>query len=92
MEKPTETQPRPNISTEHQNEGDARRPSDVLDRKHVKRDPIVLSRDFESRRICPEQQRRLAIHRVNVGTSSIDDLVRYYRISRLIINRQWMQK
>jgi len=37
--KPTETQPRPNISTEHQNTGDARRPSDVLDRKNVKRDP-----------------------------------------------------
>ena len=53
---------------------------------------FVLSRDFEGRRICPEQQRRLAIHRVNVGTASVDDLVRYYRISRLIINRQWMQK
>ena len=39
MEKPTETQPKPNISTEHQNEGDARRPSDMLDRKNVKRDP-----------------------------------------------------
>ena len=39
MEKPTETQPSPNISTEHQNAGDARRPSDVLDRKNVKRDP-----------------------------------------------------
>lgn len=30
--KPTNTQPRPNISTEHQEEGDARRPSDTLDR------------------------------------------------------------
>lgn len=36
--RPTETQPRPNISTEHQEEGDARRPSDTLDRK-PKRDP-----------------------------------------------------
>jgi hypothetical protein len=36
--RPTATQPRPNISTEHQDEGDARRPSDTLDRK-PKRDP-----------------------------------------------------
>jgi len=28
----TETQPAPNISTEHQNEGDARHPSDRLDK------------------------------------------------------------
>jgi hypothetical protein len=30
--KPTETQPAPNISTEHQEKGDARRPGDRLDR------------------------------------------------------------
>ena len=30
--KPTETQPAPNLSTEHQKDGDARRPSDTLDR------------------------------------------------------------
>ena len=30
--KPTETQPAPNISTEHQDKGDARRPGDTLDR------------------------------------------------------------
>lgn len=30
--KPTKTQPNPNLSTEHQAEGDARRPRDVLDR------------------------------------------------------------
>lgn len=28
----TETQPAPNLSTEHRREGDARRPSDTLDR------------------------------------------------------------
>lgn len=28
----TETQPVPNISTEHQKDGDARKPSDTLDR------------------------------------------------------------
>ncbi len=28
----TETQPAPNLSTEHQRDGDARRPSDTLDR------------------------------------------------------------
>ena len=31
--KPTETQPAPNISTEHQAPGDARRPGDTLDRE-----------------------------------------------------------
>lgn len=30
--KPTQTQPSPNISTEHQASGDARRPGDTLDR------------------------------------------------------------
>ena len=30
--RPTQTQPAPNISTEHQEEGDARRPGDSLDR------------------------------------------------------------
>lgn len=30
--KPTETQPEPNISTEHQKTGDARRPGETLDR------------------------------------------------------------
>jgi hypothetical protein len=29
---PTTTQPAPNISTEHQEQGDARRPSDTLDK------------------------------------------------------------
>jgi hypothetical protein len=31
-DRPTETQPAPNISTEHQVPGDARRPDDALDR------------------------------------------------------------
>ena len=35
----TKTQPHPNVSTEHQNEGDARRPRDILDRDEAKRDP-----------------------------------------------------
>jgi hypothetical protein len=30
--KPTTTIDKPNLSTEHQNEGDARRPSDTLDK------------------------------------------------------------
>ena len=37
--RPTETHDRPNISTEHQDEGDARRPRDTLDRE-PKRDPV----------------------------------------------------
>ena len=34
----TETQPRPNVSTEHQREGDARDPSDTLDRRDPETD------------------------------------------------------
>lgn len=37
--KPTETQPAPNISTEHQREGDARLPSDTLDRDQPPEEP-----------------------------------------------------
>lgn len=37
--KPTETQPAPDISTEHQREGDARRPSDTLDRDRPREEP-----------------------------------------------------
>jgi len=33
---PTTTQPAPNISTEHQKDGDARKPSDTLDRGQKK--------------------------------------------------------
>lgn len=36
--RPTRAQDRPNVSTEHQDEGDARRPSDTLDRE-PNRDP-----------------------------------------------------
>ena len=37
--RPTKTQDRPNTSTEHQAEGDARRPSDTLNRDVTKRGP-----------------------------------------------------
>lgn len=53
---PTKTQPSPNISTEHQNEGDARRPRDVLDRDDAKRDPVsgaTIPDDYD-----PEAQRQ----------------------------------
>lgn len=36
--RPTTTQTAPNISTEHQAEGDARRPRDTLDREKSGRD------------------------------------------------------
>lgn len=35
---PTETQPAPNLSTEYQEKGDARRPSDQLDRGRESQD------------------------------------------------------
>lgn len=49
--KPTETQPAPNLSTEHQKDGDARRPSDTLDRdqpapeEHVERKSSLTGGD-----------------------------------------------
>ncbi|TCP34605.1 hypothetical protein [Sphingomonas sp. BK235] len=38
--KPTELTERPNLSTEHQREGDARRPSDTLDKGQPARETI----------------------------------------------------
>lgn len=39
MAKHTETQPAPNLSTEHQKSGDARRPGDLLDKGQEDRSP-----------------------------------------------------
>lgn len=36
--KPTTETDKPNLSTEHQNEGDARRPSDTLDKGQPKKE------------------------------------------------------
>ena len=55
----TETQPRPNLSTEHQREGDARAPSDTLDRG---RDDAADSRGQQD-----------VEDRPNVGTVAPDD-------------------
>ncbi|MBW6532294.1 hypothetical protein ACYZX9_08195 [Sphingomonas citri] len=38
--KPTELTERPNLSTEHQREGDARRPSDTLDKGQAEGETI----------------------------------------------------
>ncbi len=39
--KPTTETPNPNLSTEHQHDGDARRPSDTLDRnKPVQKEAV----------------------------------------------------
>ena len=57
---PTETQPDPNISTENQPGGSARRPSDTLDRE-PKRDPVsgqAIPSDYDpatSTRVGEEQ-------------------------------------
>jgi hypothetical protein len=40
-DKPTTETDRPNLSTEHQHEGDARRPSDTLDRGQPKEDEKI---------------------------------------------------
>ena len=40
----------------------------------------------------PEQKRRLAFYCVNVGTSSVDDLVRHHRIHFFAVDWPGMQK
>ena len=39
--KPTTETDRPNLSTEHQQDGDARRPSETLDRDQPKREETI---------------------------------------------------
>ncbi len=55
----TETQPAPNLSTEHQRTGDARKPSDTLDREQDGRPAGQPQEDVEDR--------------PNVGTVSPED-------------------
>jgi hypothetical protein len=42
----------------------------------MKRRPIKLACHFEYCRIRPKEERRLALYRVSVGSTSVDDLVR----------------
>ena len=44
--RPTQTQPAPNISTEHQEQGDARRPDDSLDRGEESGETIPRKSSF----------------------------------------------
>ena len=44
--RPTQTQPNPNISTEHQELGDARRPDDSLDRGEESEETIPRKTSF----------------------------------------------
>jgi hypothetical protein len=44
--RPTQTQPAPNISTEHQEQGDARRPDDALDRGETSSETIPRKSSF----------------------------------------------
>jgi hypothetical protein len=58
----------------------------------VERFPIVLACYFEYRGVRPEQKRRLALYRVSVGSTSVNYLVRHYRIHRFAIKWLRMQK
>jgi hypothetical protein len=58
----------------------------------VQRHPVIFSRHHEYRRICPEQEWRLAIHRVDVGPASIYDLVCHDGVRRFIIDGLRMLK
>jgi hypothetical protein len=58
----------------------------------MKRFPIVLACYFEYCGVRPEEKWRLALYRVNVGPTSVDDLVRHHRIHFFAVNWLRMQK
>jgi hypothetical protein len=53
---------------------------------------MVLSRNVEHCRICPEQERRLAISGIDVRSAPVDNLVRYDGISRFVVDCLWVQQ
>src|SRR5437773_1417293 len=58
----------------------------------MKRRPIELARYFEYCGVCPEEEWRLALYCVSVGSTSVDDLVRHHRIHCFAVNWLRMQK
>ncbi len=58
----------------------------------MKRLPIKFACYFEYSGIGPEKERRFALNRVNVRSTSVNDLVRYDGIHRFTINWLRMQK
>lgn len=70
--RPTETQERPNISTEHQEQGDARRPRDVLDRT-PERGPAGQTLPSEDAGVPGGQPPEPVEDRPQVGEVSPDD-------------------
>jgi hypothetical protein len=58
----------------------------------MKHGPIELACYFEYRRVCPEEEWRLALYRVNIGPAAVNDLVRHHGIHPFTINRLWMHK
>jgi hypothetical protein len=58
----------------------------------MKRFPIVLACYFEYCCVSPEEKWRLALYRVSVGPTSIDDLVRHHRIHCFAVYWLRMQK
>lgn len=68
----TQTQPDPNVSTEHQREGDARHPSDTLDRGQP--DSSAPAREGDERDDTPGSLAQEDVEdRPNVGQVSTDD-------------------
>src|SRR5207249_555820 len=59
---------------------------------HVKRFPIELACYCKYCGVRPEEKWRLALYRVNVGPTSVGDLVRHHRIHRFAVNWLRMQK
>src|SRR6266478_5603771 len=58
----------------------------------MERLPIELASYFEYCGVCPEEEWRLALYCVNVGPTSVDDLVRHHRIHCFAVNWLRIQK
>src|SRR5213594_790728 len=56
------------------------------ERDYMKRFPIELARYFEYCGVRPEEKWRLALYRVNVGSTSVHDLVCHDGIHRFTVN------
>ena len=56
------------------------------------RPPIVFTGDVKDRGIDPEQERRLAVNRIDIGLASVNHLGCHNRVGRFIIDRLWMEQ
>ncbi len=68
------------------------RPQHPEKRDNVKCLPVILAGSLEHRRICPEQEGRFAIHRVDVRPTAIDNFVCHDGVRRFVVDGLGMLK